>query len=211
MGLLQERKMDDTDSTKKLVIIGDGATGKTCLLQVFKLGKFPEGVYEPTIFHNETKKMKHPLEEGKEFIMQLWDTAGQEEYEEARKLAYPGTQILLIGFSVVNPDSLENVKSVWKAEAQKYPGLKNAPIILVGLKGDLRNDPNTIEELRRKEKDVVSEEKAEEVAKLIGAKGYFETSAKTNTGVNELFEEAAKIGFGDNQDKQDPGCKCVII
>ena len=60
-------------------------------------------------------------------------------------------------------------------------------------------------------KDVVSEEKAEEVAKLIGAKGYFETSAKTNTGVNELFEEAAKIGFGEVSNVKDSGCKCVII
>ena len=51
-------------------------SGKTCLLQVFHDGKFPEG-YEPTIFHNDSKKMKHPVDEGKEFNMQLWDTAGQ--------------------------------------------------------------------------------------------------------------------------------------
>ena len=50
--------------------------GKTCLLQVFVEGKFPDG-YVPTIFHNDAKKMKHPLEEGREFNMQLWDTAGQ--------------------------------------------------------------------------------------------------------------------------------------
>ena len=50
--------------------------GKTCLLQVFVEGKFPDG-YVPTIFHNDAKKMKHPLEEGEEFNMQLWDTAGQ--------------------------------------------------------------------------------------------------------------------------------------
>ena len=58
--------------------------------------------------------------------------------------------------------------------------------------------------------DVVSEERAQEVAKLIGAKGYFETSAKTNTGVNEVFEEAAKIVF-EAVPKEKPERKCVII
>merc|ERR1712083_847620 len=196
--------------TRKLVIIGDGAIGKTCLLQVFLEGKFPDG-YEPTIFHNENKKMKHPFEEGKEFNMQLWDTAGQEAYEEARKLAYPGTQILLIGFSVVEPDSLANVTIVWKAETQKHAGLKKAPIILVGLKGDLRDDPNIIEALQRKEQDVVSEEKAREVAKQIGAQGYYETSAKTNSGVDAVFEAAAKIAFQTGADVTPNGlcANCV--
>ena len=61
---------------KKLIIIGDGAIGKTCLLQVFQKGEFPE-TYLPTVMDNDIKRMKHPTEEGKEFIMQLWDTAGQ--------------------------------------------------------------------------------------------------------------------------------------
>ena len=61
---------------KKLIIIGDGAIGKTCLLQVFQKGEFPE-TYLPTVMDNDIKRMNHPTEEGKEFIMQLWDTAGQ--------------------------------------------------------------------------------------------------------------------------------------
>ena len=55
-------------------------------------------------------------------------------------------------------------------------------------------------------------EDAEEMARQIGAKGYFETSAKTNTGVNEVFEAAAKIAF-ETPSNQDSGIcsKCVII
>ena len=107
---------------KKLIIMGDGAIGKTCLLQVFQKGEFPE-TYLPTVLDNDIKKMKHPTEEGKEFILQLWDTAGQvkfhnnsiifnvlenliatiqEAYEEARAIVYPGTEVLLIGFSFVS-------------------------------------------------------------------------------------------------------------
>ena len=57
----------------------------------------------------------------------------------------------------------------------------------------------------------MSEEKAQEVAKLIGAKGYFETSAKTNTGVNEVFEAAAKIVFESGAEPEPSGCQCVIV
>ena len=68
--------MSDQLEVKKLIIIGDGAIGKTCLLQVFQAGNFPDG-YVPTVMGNEIKRMDHPLEEGKQFVMQLWDTAGQ--------------------------------------------------------------------------------------------------------------------------------------
>lgn len=56
-----------------------------------------------------------------------WDTAGQEAYEEARRVCYDGTHVLLIGFSVVEPDSLANVENLWAKEA-KLDALKNAPV-----------------------------------------------------------------------------------
>ncbi|KAK0434271.1 small GTPase-binding protein [Desarmillaria tabescens] len=54
---------------RKLVIVGDGACGKTCLLIVFSKGTFPE-VYVPTGV------------DGKHVELALWDTAGQEDYDQ---------------------------------------------------------------------------------------------------------------------------------
>lgn len=42
--------------------------------------------------------------------MALWDTAGQEDYERLRPLAYSKAHVILIGFSIDTPDSLDNVK-----------------------------------------------------------------------------------------------------
>jgi Rho family, other len=49
--------------------------------------------------------------DGKSVQLALWDTAGQEDYERLRPLAYSKAHVLLIGFSIDTPDSLENVKS----------------------------------------------------------------------------------------------------
>ena len=48
--------------------------------------------------------------DGRSVQLALWDTAGQEDYERLRPLAYSKAHVLLIGFSVDTPDSLENVK-----------------------------------------------------------------------------------------------------
>ena len=61
------------------------------------------------------------------FNMQLWDTAGQEDYSEARKVCYKGCNVLLIAFNVADPGSFENVKNVWITEA-KNEGLTGAPV-----------------------------------------------------------------------------------
>ena len=52
---------------------------------------------------------------------------------------------------------------------------------------------------------------AEEMATKIGAKGYFETSAKENEGVKEVFEEAARIAFNVDPDKPKPSNCCVLV
>ncbi len=48
--------------------------------------------------------------DGKSVQLALWDTAGQEDYERLRPLAYSKAHVLLIGFSIDTPDSLDNVK-----------------------------------------------------------------------------------------------------
>lgn len=98
---------------KKLVIVGDvilllifqGAVGKTALLMVQANGEYPEA-YLPTIFENYVSKVKVG---GHEVELSLWDTAGQEDYDRLRPLSYPDTDILLLSFAICNPDSFDNV------------------------------------------------------------------------------------------------------
>lgn len=49
--------------------------------------------------------------DGRAVELALWDTAGQEDYERLRPLAYSRAHVILIGYAVNNPDSLDNVVS----------------------------------------------------------------------------------------------------
>ena len=64
--------MAEADNSRKLVIIGDGNVGKTCLLEVFEKGEFVEGPYRPTIFHNSEKEIEHPTNPEEKVKFQLW-------------------------------------------------------------------------------------------------------------------------------------------
>ncbi|CDH57064.1 gtp-binding protein rhoa [Lichtheimia corymbifera JMRC:FSU:9682] len=135
---------------RKLVIVGDGACGKTCLLIVFSKGTFPE-FYVPTVFENYVADVEV---DGKHVELALWDTAGQEDYDRLRPLSYPDSHVILICFAVDSPDSLENVQEKWISEVVHF--CQGLPILLVGCKKDLRNDPATIEELRKNSQRPVS-------------------------------------------------------
>merc|ERR1711934_88780 len=209
MGVDPASRFTMAEKDKKLVIIGDGAVGKTCLMDVFEKGEFVEMPYRPTVFHNSFKMVEHPTTK-EQFSLQLWDTAGQEEYAEARKSCYEGTSILLIGFSLVEPDSLANVAATWEAEAN-LDKLRKAPRLLVGLKADLKNDDKIKEDLAKRNEEPVTEEAAKKMADKIEAKGYFETSAKNNQGVQELFAEAIKLVCAEDTGNKDDSTGCCVI
>jgi len=161
----------------KCVVVGDGAVGKTCLLISYTTNAFP-GEYIPTVFDNYSANV---MVDGKPVNLGLWDTAGQEDYDRLRPLSYPQTDVFLIAFSVISQSSYENVKSKWYPEIQHHaPGV---PIILVGTKGDLRDDEATLSALRSKGATLITPDQAERMRAEIGATKYLECSALTQAGM----------------------------
>uniref|UniRef100_A0A3B3HTD6 Ras homolog family, member Aa n=1 Tax=Oryzias latipes TaxID=8090 RepID=A0A3B3HTD6_ORYLA len=170
---------------KKLVIVGDGACGKTCLLIVFSKDQFPE-VYVPTVFENYVADIEV---DGKQVELAL---------------SYPDTDVILMCFSIDSPDSLENIPEKWTPEVKHF--CPNVPIILVGNKKDLRNDEHTRRELAKMKQEPVKSEEARDMANRINAFGYLECSAKTKDGVREVFEMATRAALQAKGRKKKGGC-----
>jgi len=182
----------------KLVVIGDGAVGKTCLLISYTENRFPVD-YVPTVFDNFTTGVEV---DGHHINFALWDTAGQEEYSRLRALSYPETDVFLLCFSVVAPASFENIKTKWWPEVEHH--CPEAKKILVGTKIDLRTDKKTLAELPPGEK-LPTPEQGENLAKEIGAKAYLECSAFTQEGLKRVFEEAIRNVIGHDKDAKGGG------
>lgn len=181
-----ENEEEDDAHRVKLVVVGDGAVGKTCLLISFATGHFPEE-YVPTVFENYSAKM---MFDKKSVFLQLWDTAGQEDYDRLRPLSYPNSDIVLLCFSTTSKNAYDSVTEKWYPEVHHY--LPNVPIILVGTKIDLRDskqeDPNAADQT-----EYVTREEGQALAKEIKAVKYMELSAKSREGLVEVFQEAVQL------------------
>jgi Ras-related C3 botulinum toxin substrate 1 len=172
----------------KCVVVGDGAVGKTCLLLSYTTNAFP-GEYIPTVFDNYSANV---MVEDQQINLQLWDTAGQEDYKKLRPLSYPQTDIFVICFSLVSPTSLENVQNMWVPEIKEH--CPTTPYILVGMKSDLRDEfSQHADDFRAKGWEPVSVSKAEDMKKAIKAQSYIECSAKIQYNLKEVFEAAIKV------------------
>lgn len=170
---------------RKLVIVGDGACGKTSLLMVQAHATFPTA-YVPTVFENFVAEITSPT--GKLVELALWDTAGQEDYDRLRPLSYPDTDVVLVCFSIDKRESLSNVLTRWAPEVEHF--CDGVPKILVGLKTDLRSQQGD-----RPGPQLISPEEAQEVAYKIGAWRYVECSAKMRDGVTHVFDTAVQAVF----------------
>lgn len=161
-------------TTIKCVTVGDGTVGKTCMLISYTTKKFPTD-YTPTVFDNYQTEL---TVDNKTHTLFLWDIAGQEDFDSLRPLTYSKTEVFLVCFAVDSFKSFENVKLKWIPEIELHsPGV---PFLLIGTKSDLRKDTSR----------VVSIDKAERMAKDVGAVEYLECSALRRVGLNDVFEGA---------------------
>ncbi|XP_076445009.1 ras-like GTP-binding protein RHO [Babylonia areolata] len=189
---------DASPGRLKMVIVGDGDCGKTCLLYRFAYDEFFTS-YIPTVFEVEAKTVYY---KEKEVDLVMYDTAGQESYDRLRPLSYDETDVALLCFSLDDPDSLQNILLNWVHEVLYYCG--NIPILLVGNKKDLRQagltdtadlNENTKDPKKRMSKTMVSFDEGQAVSRKIGAVAYFETSALTGGGTDAVFEAVVRAGM----------------
>eukprot|EP00761_Pharyngomonas_kirbyi_P008932 gb/GECH01008944.1/.p1 GENE.gb/GECH01008944.1/~~gb/GECH01008944.1/.p1 ORF type:complete len:175 (+),score=15.48 gb/GECH01008944.1/:1-525(+) len=163
----------------KCVFVGDKSVGKTSILATYAYNAFPE-LYIPKVFddHNFNK-----LIDGKNKWIGLKDTAT----DDCRR-SYPNANVFILVFSVVDPDSVNNVREKWFRELRNYA--PKIPIILVGSKADLRENRRTVQSLESQGQTPVDMFEGTKMAKEIGAVEYVQCSAKNGTGLHSVFEKA---------------------
>lgn len=187
----------------KCVLVGDAAVEKTAFLFSYTTGKCQDG-YVPTVFDKLSVDL---VVDGNAVTLGLWDTAGQEDYTILRPLSYPNTDVFLVCFSCVGPQSFENVSEKWLPEVRHH--CPNTPIVLVGTKLDLKNDKETIEHLKEKKQTPISFHRGLAKAEEIGAVKYLECSARTLKGVKTVFDEAVRAVLNP-QEENIRKRKCLI-
>ncbi|NP_001086125.1 ras homolog family member J L homeolog [Xenopus laevis] len=186
----------------KCVVVGDGAVGKTCLLMSYANDAFPEQ-YVPTVFDHYAVTVNVG---GKQYLLGLYDTAGQEDYDQLRPLSYPNTDVFLICFSVVNPASYQNVQEEWVSELRAC--MPHVPYVLIGTQIDLRDDPITLARLLHMKEKPITQEQGMKLSKMIGAQCYLECSALTQKGLKNVFDEAILTVFHPKKKKKRRCVKC---
>ena len=158
----------------KVVLLGDSGVGKTCIITRFVSSSFDANMTSTNGASYCTKLVKYE-QLGKNLLLDVWDTAGQEKYRSLTKFFYKDAAAVILVYDITREDSFENMKNYWYNQLLENCN-KNVVLGVVGNKCDLF------------EEEKVTEADAREFADKIGA--IFElTSAQNNTGITEIFQE----------------------
>uniref|UniRef100_A0A6B2LAC8 RING-type domain-containing protein n=1 Tax=Arcella intermedia TaxID=1963864 RepID=A0A6B2LAC8_9EUKA len=190
----------------KVVVVGDGAVGKTTFLISLTLGCFPTD-YIPTTLDNYNAV--YPLE-GRNISLGLWDTAGQSDFDNLRPISYKSADVVLLFYSVVNPTSAENIKEKWLTDARMY--CPDVPFFLIGTQIDQRENQKILHELQERNLKPLTKADGKKLAKEINAITYMECSAKDNaTGYRDIFDEVLRYVICANKQCKKYGKHCWSI
>eukprot|EP00061_Rhincodon_typus_P017612 g46383.t1 len=129
--------------------------------------------------------------------LRLWDTFG--DHHKDRRFAYGRSDVVVLCFSIANPNSLHHVKTMWYQEIKHF--CPRAPVILVGCQLDLRyTDLEAVNRARRplarpiRHNEILPPEKGREVAKELGIP-YYETSVVAQFGIKDVFDNAIRAAL----------------
>ena len=160
----------------KVVFFGESGVGaKTSFINAMSKAVF-ELVCPSTTCASYCRKEIYS-KNGNSFILDLWDTVGQEKYRHMTKLFYLNADCIVLGYDITRKESFESIKSYWYPTSKEISGA--SLFYLIGNKSDLYDE------------GAVSESEAREYAKNNNMR-FFLTSCKNKTGINEFVEDLAE-------------------
>jgi GTPase SAR1 family protein len=122
------------------------------------------------------------------YTLGIFDTSGQEDYDKLRSLSYPQTDVFLMCFSNLCPDSFESILKKWLPEVHRHcPGV---PYILVGItEVEASGERDMREKLSKMNSAPIDKVAGKRMAANIGAIKYMECNLLTQKGLKEIFDE----------------------
>ena len=180
----------------KVVLLGDSGVGKTCIISRYISGTFDENSATTNGASYCSKNVNYE-KLGKNLLLDIWDTAGQEKYKALTKFFYKDAAVCILVYDITRKETFDNLKNFWYSQLKENSG-SNVVLGVAGNKCDLY------------ESEEVKESEARQFAEEIGA--IFElTSAQNNTGINELFFEVGNKyldpNFKPSKDEDNPDGK----
>ena len=162
----------------KTTLIGDSGVGKTCIINRYISNDFS---FNLSSTNGVSYSKKELIIDNKKIQLDIWDTAGQEEYRSLGKHFYKDSYIVLLIYNIAKRESFDNLKNIWYEDLLKY-GEEYKVLAVVGNKCDLY------------EQEAVPEEEARQFADEKNAL-FMNVSAKNGDNIDLLFESCLKKYF----------------
>ena len=160
----------------KAVVSGNSNVGKTSIVRYEIHNQFEQDNKSTLVFDHFSKNYKIC---DKIIRIQIWDTCGNETYEEIMKNFYRSALCIFVVFALDDENSFLNLNK-WIYDIKKINENESPIIVLIGNKKDLESE--------RK----ITKEEIEKYCRKNEIDTYFETSAKTGESIHELFKEVIK-------------------
>lgn len=165
---------------RKVLLLGDGAVGKTSLIRKFVMDKFDDK-YITTIGTKITKKDLSYPGQGVELTLLIWDILGQKGYTAVQSTSYKGAEGAIMVCDLTRAETLKSLEDYWLPELAKVTG--KVPLVFVGNKVDLLSQRQ------------ISDQDLGAFAAKHGAPHYL-SSAKTGEHVEDLFKKLGDLTMG---------------
>ncbi|KAI9310725.1 ferrous iron transporter B [Dichotomocladium elegans] len=177
---------------RRIAVLGARAVGKSSLVIQFCENHFVDSYY-PTIENTFTKTIKY---RGHEYVVEIMDTAGQDEYSILSQHHASGIHGYVLVYSIASRSSFDMLQVIHD-KILDFTGLGNVPCVIVGNKCDLN--------IQRQ----VTQQEGKELAERWNAPT-LETSAKHNENVSKIFDMLiAEIEKANNPPSEEKNA-CVI-
>ncbi|KAM7535276.1 hypothetical protein Aperf_G00000099761 [Anoplocephala perfoliata] len=210
---------EKSSASIKCILIGESGVGKTSLVVSYTKDDYPVQ-HEPTAFDTYVVDLRV---ENRQVDLQICDSGGAPGVRSLRELAYLDVHVVILCFSVVQPETLWALRDRWLPElvasglalnpaaletaarlgclpkTSPNPRQPGPAFILVGCACDLRNDIKRLLDLSARNELPVNDAVAQRLAVEFGAEAYIECSALTQKQLKKVFDLAVWYGLQAKQ------------